>query len=339
MKNKTKIVITISAVLFTVIIAVSLFIFDKNKNNIYDSEDVVLKENVVIITNDIEEKLQPYKIDDDCLYFKKNPKYEENDIIVSGITKAAPNGYIRKVVKIEKTDGEYAYITEPATFLDVFEELHVSKTFTLVQEEQVDVDLLSEKTNPIEFAFLNNSKDATSNFDKLKSSFVIKEVEGKDLGELFKIEFEGYLCEEIHIEGETSVKLWLRTKIDVEDGDIIWEMSVKDELNGEVLLGYSSSISDEYSQELFNAKLPNIQFMAGPVPIVITNEVTADIGVKGEFVGEIGSKIEINKSDETGFLYTSKNNEIEDITTRKFKDGGIWVLMSNFLPMQVLELV
>jgi len=317
MKTKNKIIIAISIVLVLAIIAVVLFIYNKNKQEHNKPEDVVvLKENVIVITDEVDDDLQPYKVDENYLYFKKKPKYQDNDVVVSGMTKAAPNGYIRRIIKTEELNGEFIVETEPATFLDVFEELHIDRTFTLIKGKQSPtIETQSIKTDAINISSLTKTEK--------ENNFSIKESSDKDSDELFKVEFEGDLCEEIHIEGETTVKLWLNTKIDIDDGHITWEMTANDEVNGNILLGYSASVEDEYTKELFNAQLPNIQFMAGPVPIVITNEVSADLNVEGEIKGKIGTEIEINKSDKAGFIYTSKTNKVEDITSQEFTDGGI----------------
>ncbi len=317
MKTKNKIIIAISVVLVLAIIAVVLSIYNKNKQEHNEPEDVVvLKENVIVITDEIDNDLQPYKVDENHLYFKKNPEYNKNDVVVSGMTKAAPNGYIRRIIKTEELNGEFVVETEPATFLDVFEELHIDRTFTLIKGKQSPtIETQSIKTDAINISSLTKTEK--------ENNFSIKESSDKDLDELFKVEFDGDLCEEIHIEGETTVKLWLNTKIDIDDGHITWEMTANDEVNGNILLGYSASVEDEYTKELFDAQLPNIQFMAGPVPIVITNEVSADLNVEGEIEGKIGTEIEINKSDKAGFIYTSKTNKVEDITSQKFTDGGI----------------
>lgn len=317
MKKKRIIIITGVVVALVVTVTATLLIMNKNKQENNKTEDiVVLKENVIVITDGTDDNLQPYKIDENNLYFKKNPEYNKNDVVVSGMTKAAPNGYIRRIIKTEELNGEFVLKTEPATFLDVFEELHIDRTFTLIQGKQSPtVETQSKKTDAINISSLTKTEK--------ENNFSIKESSDKDSDELFKVEFEGDLCEEIHIEGETTVKLWLNTKIDIDDGHITWEMTANDEVNGNILLGYSASVEDEYTKELFNAQLPNIQFMAGPVPIVITNEVSADLNVEGEIEGKIGTEIEINKSDKAGFIYTSKTNKVEDITSQKFTDGGI----------------
>jgi flagellar biosynthesis/type III secretory pathway M-ring protein FliF/YscJ len=111
MKKKRNIIIVGVVVAFVVAVIAMLLIMNKNEStptNSTNVNEVVLKDNVIVITDETDEELQPYKIDENNLYFKKNPKYLENEIVVSGITKTAPNGYIRKIVKSEfeeKTNG------------------------------------------------------------------------------------------------------------------------------------------------------------------------------------------------------------------------------------------
>ena len=68
MKHKNKIIIVISVVFVVAIIAVGLFIYNKNKQENNKTEDiVVLKENVIVITDGTDDNLQPYKIDENNL--------------------------------------------------------------------------------------------------------------------------------------------------------------------------------------------------------------------------------------------------------------------------------
>ena len=139
MKKNRNILIAGVVVALVVAVIVALLIMNKNEakpTNSTSVDEVVLEDNVFVITDETDEELQPYKIDENNLYFKKNPKYREADVIVSGMTEVAPNGYIRRIIKIEKTNGEFVLRTEPATFLDVFEVLHLTSTIELTEDEK-----------------------------------------------------------------------------------------------------------------------------------------------------------------------------------------------------------
>ena len=100
MKKKRTLIIVGVVVAFVVAVIGVLLIMNKNEakpTNSTNVNEVVLEDNVIVITDETDEELQPYKIDENNLYFKKNPKYREADVIVSGMTEVAPNGYIRRI--------------------------------------------------------------------------------------------------------------------------------------------------------------------------------------------------------------------------------------------------
>lgn len=41
-------------------------------------------------------------VEDDKITFDSNPRYKKGDVIVSGITSSAPNGFIRNVTEYRK---------------------------------------------------------------------------------------------------------------------------------------------------------------------------------------------------------------------------------------------
>ncbi len=45
---------------------------------------------------------QPTEVSDNSLTFEKDPGYQTGDVLVAGEISAAPSGFIRKVVQIEK---------------------------------------------------------------------------------------------------------------------------------------------------------------------------------------------------------------------------------------------
>lgn len=74
--------------------------------------DVIVKENVKVITSDMDKKKKPINVNDDNLVFESNPKYKEGDVIVAGEISGAENGFIRKVVSVKKATGGYVVETQ-----------------------------------------------------------------------------------------------------------------------------------------------------------------------------------------------------------------------------------
>lgn len=118
----------------------SLFMMMNQRKNINKADDDgnIVKDNVKVITKD--EENQPIAVNDVTIVFDRNPKYRVGDVIVSDVIDAAPNGFIRKVVSIDKENGQYIVTTEYATLMDVFEEAHVDRVFELSEDGAKEVD-------------------------------------------------------------------------------------------------------------------------------------------------------------------------------------------------------
>lgn len=114
--------------------------------------DVIVKENVKVITSDMDKKKKPINVNDDNLVFESNPKYKEGDVIVAGEISGAENGFIRKVVSVKKATGGYVVETQSALLTDVFEKAYIEKRLKLtkdgVQEQTVGF-IYDSKTNKV----------------------------------------------------------------------------------------------------------------------------------------------------------------------------------------------
>lgn len=97
-------------------------------------EDVIVKENVKVITSDMDKKKKPINVNDDNLVFESNPKYKEGDVIVAGEISGAEDGFIRKVVSVKKTTGGYVVETQSALLTDVFEKAYIEKRLKLTKD-------------------------------------------------------------------------------------------------------------------------------------------------------------------------------------------------------------
>ena len=312
-KNKRNIIIT-TIVIFSIISLITILL-TINKNNV---DEVVLKENVIIITDETDADLQPYKVDENNLYFKGNPQYHKNEIIVSGITEIAPNGYIREIVEIKEINGEFVFETQPATFLDVFEKLHFSEI----------IELTENKNN-------ENSTELMMNTLKISPNLLLKvntmpvtnaknsNTENGERKNLFQVEFDEKTDDFIQVKGSAEAKVWLELKIDIENDNIELSLTANDEVNGNIFVGYQTSYDENYEKEIFSKQLPNIQIMAGPVPIVITNDITAKVECEAEISGEIGATLEIKETSKNGFIYSSKDTTVEEINEKEFTSGGV----------------
>lgn len=328
MKNKKTLIPVV--ILITVLVACVMFLIGKNTGNnaentmadVIVDDDIKIKENVVIYTEKTSERKRPFAVEENLLKFNKNPKYEENTVIVSDITEEAPAGFIRKVISVEKTEDCHIVYTEPAQLTDVFEELHLSATVELTEDENGDLEI---SENNAELLFISPkillSTTSISGTNKKENT---KEVKSK----LFEIEFDedfnAELEEDISVFGNVGATIWLDIRIDISKGKLNeFEMTLNDELTGEMLVGFGVSASKEYEKEIFNKPLPKITIQAGPVPIVITNEVSAKFECGASIEGEIGTTIKLTSTSKNGFVYTANDESIKEINQNEISDDNL----------------
>ena len=78
---------------------------ENTAENSTDDPDIIVKDNVKVITNEMKSEDLPTEVSDNSLTFEKDPGYQTGDVLVAGEISAAPSGFIRKVVQIEKRSG------------------------------------------------------------------------------------------------------------------------------------------------------------------------------------------------------------------------------------------
>ena len=87
--------------LVALVLIIFVIIIIRNKPSGSDArENIIIKENVIVFSDEVLEDDRPYSVEDNRLLFKNKPQVSIGDVLVSGITKEAPNGYIRKVMNI-----------------------------------------------------------------------------------------------------------------------------------------------------------------------------------------------------------------------------------------------
>lgn len=328
MKNKKALISAV--ILVTVVVACVMFLVNKNTANntenamvnVIVDNNIKIKDNVVIYTEKTSERKRPFAVEENLLKFNKNPRYEENTIIVSDVTAEAPVGYLRKVVNTEKVEDYYIVYTESAQLTDVFEELNLSATVELAENENGNLEV---SENTVELLSISPkmllSATQTSGNNKKEND---KEVKSK----LFEIEFDedfnAELEEDISVSGNVGATIWLDIRIDISESQINeFEMTINDELTGEMLVGFGASASKEYEKEIFNKPLPKLTIQAGPVPIVITNDVSAKFECGASIEGEIGTTIKLTSTSKNGFVYVADNENITEINKNEILDDNV----------------
>ncbi len=69
---------------------------ESTAENSTDDPDIIVKDNVKVITNEMKSEDQPTEVFDNSLIFEKDPGYQTGAVLVAGEISAAPSGFIRK---------------------------------------------------------------------------------------------------------------------------------------------------------------------------------------------------------------------------------------------------
>lgn len=312
MNKNSKLTIIIVFAIFACIFLFAILVLKNNGNN-----SIVVKDNVKIVSA---ETNQVMRINDNEIYFEDNPGYKENDIIVSGITNHAPNGFVRKVINVDDNGNAVIIHTENAVLTDVFEEAHISKVFLLSNTEATEVneDSLRETLD------FDNTQTNARVFEFTNDIIGVEQVYAESNDEYqFQKDFGYPLTENLDVEGNVGFNAWLQVDIDIEDEEILWTMAFHTETGGEMFVGCRKGEEFPFEKELFTKDLPSIEFLAGEVPVVITNRIESILEGTLGFEGEIGTTVNLDSKSSTGFQYSSIDNKVTDVSESEYLSDGI----------------
>lgn len=321
MENKRKrTIVIVSIILVIAIIGGIVFAIIVNKN----SDDEKVYDNVYIITKEKSQNNMPIAVKDNEIVFSENQHYSKDDIIVSGVTDTAPNGFIRKVVKTDIVDNQYIVETTYACLTDVFKKAHVSKAFSISDEVVTPVDTKGTNINAKIGAL--SSKNTFLNTLSI-GTIMPNEYSGADL---ISLDIDESITENINITGSVGYKPYLLIDFDIENHEIEYSMSIKNTTSGNLAIELGTDNEFDKSIDLFSKDLPITEFMVGEVPIVITNSVGATLESSGENRGSLNTDVTLNYENTTGFKYSSSTNQVEEIKENTYLGDGIeWNTRSN----------
>lgn len=278
---------------------------ENTAENSTDDPDIIVKDNVKVITNEMKSEDQPTEVSDNSLTFEKDPGYQTGDVLVAGEISAAPSGFIRKVVQTEKTNQGYRVETEQATLLDVFEKAHIIKQFRLTE------DGASETGNNSAYTIKRLSED---------DSEEETEEENSDYDYSVSINVEE---EPVQFSGEAGWGCWLELQIDIKDGEVQCGIAVRSKAGISLECGANSEKEFEKEKTVYERKLPNIEFNAGIVPIVITNHLESVVGAAGSLEGGIHSSYGATADSTLGFQYDSRTGKVEEVKEGNLNSDGL----------------
>lgn len=309
MKKRNKRIFWVVVLLVLVSVStLSVLGYKKSHNNKDKDENNVVKDNVKIITEESDK--QPILVEDDKITFDSNPRYKKGDVIVSGITSSAPNGFIRNVTGVQKTKGKYIIQTEPAVLTDVFEKAHIYKRIELAESQN--------ESESYHIKYMN----AVTN--ELQSSNILCKTEDEDNSTdyMFGRSFEEKE-DPVSLSGEAGTSAWVEVSIDIVHGDIKCGIAIRTKEGAKASLECSASYSKELEKQLLTKKLPDYQFIVAGIPIVVTNELEIYTEAEINLEGNIGVSYELTAETTQGFNYNSKTGKVEEINQVTCESDGL----------------
>ena len=312
-KKRKRIIVIVSIILAIAIIVGIVFIIIANKN----SNDVKVYDNVYIITKEESQNNIPIRVTENELVFNENQHYSKDDIIVSGVTDKAPNGFIRKVVKTDTVNNQYIVETTYACLTDVFEKAHVSKVFSISDEAVTPIDTTETNIN----AKMGTLTPTKSFLNTLSIGTIIPNENSE--ADLISLDIKKNITENIYVTGSVGYRPYLLIDFDIENHEIEYSMSIKNTTSGRLAVELGAEKGFNESIELFSKNLPIIEFMVGEVPIIITNSVGATLDGSGGIRGSLGTEITLDYENTTGFKYSSSTNQVEEIKENTYLGDGI----------------
>ena len=339
MKKSKKIFIVFGIILVVILFLIFiLLIGNENNSKNRDDDKVIIKDKVNIITSDTGGELQPTNVTEDTILFDYDPGYEVGEIVVAGITDAAPNGFIRRITDLSITDKGYQYTTEYAVLTDVFEEAHIIKTFAVTDKEVREIEEVDKNVKSLN---LSSTADgaAVRSIAYVETTNTAESVDAKikpsDNGLGVAVEFNYKDNENLEINGDFELITYIELKIDIEDDEIKFGATIHTDTNGELFVGAQEEVFDkdnkdnkdnfngEHEKEIISKSLPNIQFAIGPVPVVITNDLKLSAEISTQLEGEIGTAFGLNMEAVSGYEYSSKTNKVVEINENNYFSDGI----------------
>ena len=327
------------ALMIIVVVLVALlgmFFFtgrERQKQSKSTDRDTIVKENVKVLTGDMNEDEMPTEVTDGRLVFKKDPKYKKGDVVVSGCITEAENGFVRRIIRVEKSKSSYIFYTEPAVLTDVFEKAHIVKRVQLTEDgmkeamyHQVDGFSVGEETDP---KFRNLSTQSEENGGGKKQS----ENNASDIsitpntdymfGAGIDISDEG-----ISISGGAGVSVWLEMNIDIDHGEIVCSMALKSEGGADLSVDFAESLQElpeppSIEKTILKKRLPNGEFSFNGIPLVFTNELEITAEAKASIEGSMGVSFNVSFDGTQGFEYDSKTGKVEELNVANADTSGL----------------
>ncbi len=305
MKNKRRLFLGVIILGIALIVGGLLYYFShQGKQCEYGTYK--LYDNVKVVSQDSDIQIQSIKEGTMCFTGKTNLR--RNDVIVSGVSNAAPDGGIWILEEKPQKVGQYYQVKVTyGTLLDVFEEANINATFDIYDDGSIVEK--QDANNVLEEAFSLNDVHAEG----------METTHSREIGKAFTREVTEYST----FSGEVKYKLSLNFIMMIEDGNIELELTLTNQLTSELKLECKASSEKEFEEDLINKQLKPIEFQIGTIPVVISQEVGVTIEANYKVEGDICNSVGLSKTNTIGFNYSSKTGKVREILNDRYDSDGL----------------
>jgi len=214
-------------------------------------------------------------------------KAEVGDIIISGPTAVAPEGFLRKVLS-KNTQGNIVFFeTTNASLLEAFNKLNLQRTISLTPDQIVDFELFNEclydcDEDAVDYNFVFNSALYDQDNDR------------------------GTVDDQIVISGNMKINLGMEVNISIENQELnnfSLETTIEKEGNLNLNVKNINNFADNTKIALATMKFYPQTILLDNIPIVITPTVVLSLQIQGNYDFICVSEVILEESSRNGISY------------------------------------
>ncbi len=243
------------------------------------------------------EALQQIDLEDYTFTLKGNTDLKVNDILVDSVSEKAPNGYLRRIVEIQKDGDKTILKTEQARFTDAVLSGKIKYRSGKLQRSQV---ANAEFVDGVEL--VKESVQTRGKFTVFNIKFD-KELESEDGNVRGKVKVKGEANVDLEFifESEWSFNETLvpPVQVDLFKTGIGIHQAADINIEGEATAGFNKTFT------LGSIYFTPITIMVGTVPLVFSPEIDLILTAEGKIHGEVKMKAGESYDGELGVQYTN----------------------------------
>ncbi len=212
------------------------------------------------------------------------------DILVSGISALAPEGFLRKVISVQQVNGQYIFVTAQASLTEAIQQGTISYHQDITSSDVVDVDSLGRNSasaisTSINKLLYDQDNNPTTTYDQIR------------------------------ISGNVVITPNLDIDIDIKNAQLnkfLLGFTINNSSSLSISAGTGMGTSVNF--ELIKYKLRPVTFSIGIVPIVLVPTIYLSVGSEGQITASVSAGVGYTSVATAGLKY----------------ENGAWENLHNF---------